>query len=189
MSDFKKIAVLMGGTSNEREVSLASGRNVADALESLGRYDVRRVVLDTDDLSALPASVDACYVALHGGWGENGGVQADLIDAGNAEVASVFEGSPAKESGVEVGDVIASINDEMFLGKTPEDAANKIKGESGSTVKMVFIRGNETFELNIERREIKIYHASSRLIDGHIGYIFLYTFDFSRPLSKSILEG
>ena len=78
MSDFKKIAVLMGGTSNEREVSLVSGRNVADALESLGRYEVLRVVLDADDLSALPANVDACYVALHGGWGENGGVQAAL---------------------------------------------------------------------------------------------------------------
>ena len=78
MSDFKKIAVLMGGTSNEREVSLSSGRNVADALESLGRYEVLRVVLDADDLSALPINVDACYVALHGGWGENGGVQAAL---------------------------------------------------------------------------------------------------------------
>jgi D-alanine-D-alanine ligase len=78
MSDFKKIAVLMGGTSNEREVSLVSGRNVADALESLGRYEVLRVVLEADDLSALPANVDACYVALHGGWGENGGVQAAL---------------------------------------------------------------------------------------------------------------
>ncbi len=78
MSDFKKIAVLMGGTSNEREVSLVSGRNVAEALESLGRYEVMRVVLDADDLSALPANVDACYVALHGGWGENGGVQAAL---------------------------------------------------------------------------------------------------------------
>ena len=68
----------MGGTSNEREVSLQSGRNVADALESIGEYDVVRVVLDADDLSALPAGIDACYVALHGGWGENGGVQAAL---------------------------------------------------------------------------------------------------------------
>ena len=68
----------MGGTSNEREVSLVSGRNVADALESLNRYEVLRVVLDSDDLSTLPDGVDACYVALHGGWGENGGVQAAL---------------------------------------------------------------------------------------------------------------
>ena len=78
MNDFKKIAVLMGGTSNEREVSLVSGRNVAEALASLGKYEVVSVVLDADDLASLPADVDACYVALHGGWGENGGVQSAL---------------------------------------------------------------------------------------------------------------
>ena len=74
----KKIAVLMGGTSNERKVSLESGANVAEALASLGKYEVIPVILDSDDLSALPEGVDAVYIALHGGWGENGGVQAEL---------------------------------------------------------------------------------------------------------------
>ena len=78
MNDFKRVAVLMGGTSNEREVSLVSGRNVAEALSALGRYEVVPVVLDDDSLKDLPADVDACYVTLHGGWGENGGVQAAL---------------------------------------------------------------------------------------------------------------
>lgn len=68
----------MGGTSSEREVSLQSGRNVADALASLGKYDVVPVVLDADDLGAMPDDVDAAYIALHGGWGENGGVQLAL---------------------------------------------------------------------------------------------------------------
>ncbi len=74
----KKIAVLMGGCSSEREVSLMSGRNIAEALASLGKYDVVPVVLDAEDLGAMPGGVDAAYVALHGGWGENGGVQAAL---------------------------------------------------------------------------------------------------------------
>jgi D-alanine-D-alanine ligase len=78
MDSFRKVAVLMGGTSNEREVSLQSGKNVAEALASLGKYDVVPVVLDADDLSPLPADVDVCYIALHGGWGEDGGVQAAL---------------------------------------------------------------------------------------------------------------
>lgn len=78
MQIFKKIAVLMGGTSNEREVSLVSGKNVAEALASLGTYEVVPVVLDADNLDALPGDVDACYITLHGGWGENGGVQAAL---------------------------------------------------------------------------------------------------------------
>ena len=68
----------MGGTSNERKVSLESGKNVAKALASLGKYEIIPVILESDDLSALPEGVDAVYIALHGGWGENGGVQAEL---------------------------------------------------------------------------------------------------------------
>lgn len=78
MKIFRKIAVLMGGTSNEREVSLVSGRNVAEALSSLGRYEVVPVTLDRNDLDPLPEGVEACYIALHGGWGEDGGVQRAL---------------------------------------------------------------------------------------------------------------
>ncbi len=74
----KKIAVLMGGTSHEREISLNSGRNIADALMSLRKYEVFSVDLTSDDLTQLPTAIDGAYIALHGGWGENGGVQAAL---------------------------------------------------------------------------------------------------------------
>ncbi len=78
MHDFKKIAVLMGGTSNEREVSLVSGENVYKALAAIPDLEVVSITLDADDVSAIPDDVEACYVALHGCWGENGGVQAAL---------------------------------------------------------------------------------------------------------------
>ena len=68
----------MGGRSSERAVSLVSGANVAEALASLGKYDVVPVDLTDDNLDALPEGIDAAYIALHGGWGENGGVQAAL---------------------------------------------------------------------------------------------------------------
>ena len=68
----------MGGKSSEREVSLASGRNVAEALASLGTYEVVPIDLTEESLNALPPGIDAVYIALHGGWGENGGVQAAL---------------------------------------------------------------------------------------------------------------
>jgi D-alanine-D-alanine ligase len=79
MSTFKKICVLMGGTSNEREVSLVSGKNVTEALASLGKYEVIPVVLNENSLASLP-ECDACFLALHGGWGENGGIQS-MLDA------------------------------------------------------------------------------------------------------------
>ena len=68
----------MGGTSSEREVSLVSGRNVAEALKSLGKYEVVPVDLKSDSLDGMPEGVSRAYIALHGGWGESGGVQAAL---------------------------------------------------------------------------------------------------------------
>ena len=68
----------MGGTSSERKVSLLSGENVAEALASLGKYEVIPVDVKDDTLDEMPKDVDAAYVALHGGWGESGGVQAAL---------------------------------------------------------------------------------------------------------------
>lgn len=74
----KKIAVLMGGKSSEREVSLASGKNIAEALATLGKYEVIPIDLKDENLDVLPKDIDAAYIALHGGWGESGGVQAAL---------------------------------------------------------------------------------------------------------------
>lgn len=74
----KNIVVIMGGTSNEREVSIQSGSNIAKALQETGRYHVEAMRLDTNSLPPLPPNCEAVYIALHGGWGENGGVQKEL---------------------------------------------------------------------------------------------------------------
>lgn len=73
-----KIAVLMGGTSSEREVSLKSGAAVVEALKETKHFDVLPVVLDANNVDAVPKGVDVAFLALHGGYGENGGVQSDL---------------------------------------------------------------------------------------------------------------
>ena len=73
----KKIAVVMGGTSNEREVSLRSGAVVVEGLKEAG-FDAVPVVLDADRIDGLPEGTEAVFIALHGGYGENGGVQAEL---------------------------------------------------------------------------------------------------------------
>ena len=73
----KRVAVLMGGTSNERDVSLRSGGAVVSALQAEG-LEVVPVVLERDSIESLPRDIEAVFLALHGGYGENGGVQHDL---------------------------------------------------------------------------------------------------------------
>jgi D-alanine-D-alanine ligase len=73
------IAVLMGGWSSEREVSLTSGNGVADALESRG-HRVTRIDMDRDVARRLlETAPDVVFNALHGTPGEDGTVQG-LMD-------------------------------------------------------------------------------------------------------------
>jgi D-alanine-D-alanine ligase len=73
-----KVAVLMGGLSSEREVSLSSGRACAAALREAG-YDVSEVDCGPDLYARLVAlKPDVCFNALHGRWGEDGCVQGIL---------------------------------------------------------------------------------------------------------------
>jgi D-alanine-D-alanine ligase len=72
------VAVLMGGWSNERPVSLMSGNGVADALERVG-YKVSRVDMDRNVAQTLAAlKPDLVFNALHGVPGEDGSVQGML---------------------------------------------------------------------------------------------------------------
>jgi len=74
----RHVAVLLGGISSEREVSLVSGKACADALERLGAK-VSRVDAGRDIASVLTKlKPDVCYNALHGAWGEDGCVQGVL---------------------------------------------------------------------------------------------------------------
>jgi len=76
------VGVWMGGASRERQVSLMSGRAVAEALTSLG-YDVRAMDVRPGDVDAdLIRDLDVIFLALHGEWGEDGAVQAELEHLG-----------------------------------------------------------------------------------------------------------
>jgi len=78
MSKDIHVAVLMGGWSNERPVSLMSGNGVADALEKVG-YTVSRVDMDRNVAQVLASlRPDVVFNALHGVPGEDGSVQGML---------------------------------------------------------------------------------------------------------------
>ena len=78
MSDFGKVAVLLGGRSAEREISLKSGGMVLAALKSKGvdahPFDPRAAGLD----QLIAQKFDRAFIALHGRFGEDGTVQGAL---------------------------------------------------------------------------------------------------------------
>jgi D-alanine-D-alanine ligase len=84
-----RVAVLMGGRSAEREVSLNTGRQVADALDAIG---MRPQVIDTGDSDFIgqiqDSDAEVCFIALHGRFGEDGTVQGMLELLGMPYVGS-----------------------------------------------------------------------------------------------------
>jgi D-alanine-D-alanine ligase len=74
----KRIGVLAGGLSAEREVSLKTGEAIAATLADRG-YDARLILVDRDlDVALRQAPIDVAFVALHGRYGEDGCVQGLL---------------------------------------------------------------------------------------------------------------
>src|SRR3712207_6242057 len=85
-----RVAVLKGGRSLEREVSLRSGARVQDAVERLG-HEVVAIDVGHDLVPRLRESApDVAFVALHGRDGEDGTVQELLEVLGEAERARLL---------------------------------------------------------------------------------------------------
>lgn len=74
----KRIGVLMGGMSSEREVSLRSGSAVFNALKKLG-YNAVAIDAASNICEVLKKEkIDIAFLVLHGGWGEDGSIQGLL---------------------------------------------------------------------------------------------------------------
>ena len=74
----KKIGVLLGGASAERDVSLRSGTAVYNALKGLG-YNAVAIDAGVDICSVLQKeAIEVAFLVLHGGWGEDGSIQGML---------------------------------------------------------------------------------------------------------------
>ena len=88
-----KIGVLLGGESSEREISIASGKAIANALIRKG-YDIKEIDGTLSNVNQIkPSEFDVIFIALHGGDGENGCVQGILEQKG-----IIYTGSDAKAS-------------------------------------------------------------------------------------------
>ncbi len=96
---------------------------------------------------------------------------------GNTIVSAPIKDSPAEAAGVKKEDIIVEVDSEDVIGVDSSIIANKIKGEEGTKVHLKVVRKSEYLEFDIERREIKVYHVETEMLEGNIGYLSLLTFD------------
>ena len=132
----KHVAVLMGGWSAEREVSLTSGAGVADALESRG-HRVTRIDMGRNVATHLAeAKPDVVFNALHGTPGEDGTVETwprdrfgysyrhSAVPEGAIVVEALFEGVPGER---------AAIGAEMDRIAAEREASQPLRSRTGGS--------------------------------------------------------
>ncbi|MBQ3311818.1 D-alanine--D-alanine ligase [bacterium] len=75
----KRIGVLCGGMSSEKDVSMRSGKNCYEALKRLGYKNAELIVVDENIAQTLKEkNIETAYIALHGKYGEDGCIQGLL---------------------------------------------------------------------------------------------------------------
>lgn len=98
-------------------------------------------------------------------------------EADKIMVLSPIKGSPAEKAGILPGDLIISVDGVEYKAEDMSVAANKIKGESGTTVKLEILRGTETKTFELKRENIKVNPVEGKVLENKTGYIEFSSFD------------
>ena len=133
MSEEKYIVVLMGGISPEREISLQSGKAVVNAL-STDNKNVIKIIVNDDMVNELDNyKIDVAFIALHGYFGEDGGIQEVLENKGIPYTGSETAASKLAMNKVESKDAFRRNNiptPDYFTASTEQnisEIANRVK--------------------------------------------------------------
>jgi D-alanine-D-alanine ligase len=190
------IAVLMGGNSTEREVSLSSGQAVAAALAAAGHrveaVDIPSVRAVAD--LAVVREVEVVFPALHGGEGEDGHLQAllDLLEvkyALSGPLASALAMDKAACKRIMAGAGIAT--PEWLLVQLPADLPHvqeRVKQELGFPAVVKGNCGGSSVGVEIVRREGDFVAAFERVAAGG-GAVLIERYVPGRELTAAILLG
>lgn len=100
-------------------------------------------------------------------------------------IKQVFDDSPAKLKGVEVGDIIIKVNGEDVTDKEATYITSAIKKHNDKAT-ITFLRNQEEFDLTIEFSELDVPAIKYEVLQGSIGYIYINS--FSNTLAKQVKQ-
>ena len=109
----------------------------------------------------------------YGGLGMEIGIRRDRLT-----VISPFKGTPADKAGLKTGDIISQIDNKSTINLTVHKAAEKMRGEPGTSVTLTVLQEGETepIEVKIVRDVIRIRSVESEILKSDIAYIRINQF-------------
>ena len=104
--------------------------------------------------------------------GEYGGVGMLISEREEKIVViSPFEGTPSFKKGIKAGDYIISVDGFKLEGVSVSEAANKLRGKPGTTVKIEILRNDQIFKFNLVRAKINLPTVKNAMIKDKYGYL------------------
>ena len=123
--------------------------------------------------------------------GEFVGIGVQITDLnGQTVILTPLPDSPAIEAGIKSGDIIKYVDGVDISGLTYSEAANLIKGEEGTNVKIGIIRDNKDLNFDITRKKVVTSSVEGKILDNGIGYLKITSFVDNTPelVMKELLE-
>ncbi|HNO79321.1 MAG TPA: D-alanine--D-alanine ligase [Phycisphaerae bacterium] len=172
------ITLLSGGPSSEREVSLASGRSIGAALSRLG-HRVSICDISPDRMSALDRAADLVFIALHGEFGEDGKLQAELERrglrfTGSGSTASALVMDKVRTKGALIGAGLPTPRFDIARKATLSEVIRRWRlpvvvkpVSSGSSIDVFLVHEGDRFE-DALRSVVRKYDTAliEELVDG-----------------------
>jgi D-alanine-D-alanine ligase len=198
MAEISKVAVLKGGASLERQVSLRSGARIADALRERG-YDVTEIDVDQALVKRLEEiSPDAVFVALHGRGGEDGTIQelleiVDLPYTGCGVLASLRCMDKAltklklQEAGIPTPRFV-TFNDTAFKNLGAADSLGTIESKFGFPVVVKPARQGSALGIKFAASDDELPAALVSAF-SYDDRVLLEQFIEGREIAVSVLDG
>lgn len=136
-------------------------------IEGLG--DKYTEYISKDDMNDYMADATGNFVGI-------GVYMAQDTTSNKIVIISPIKGGPAEKAGIQPGDYIISVDGVEYSGDQMSVAANKIKGEEGTKVKLQISRDGETKEYELTREKVTINPVESKVLENNIGYIEFSSF-------------
>ena len=102
---------------------------------------------------------------------------AENTETNQIVVLMPIKGSPAEEAGIKSGDVITKVDGIAYTGEELSEASSALKKEEGTKAQIEILRDNQVLNLEVERREVKVNHIETEVLENKIGYMEISSFD------------
>ena len=186
-----KVAVLRGGVGREREVSLESGRCVAEALQA-GGLDVVVSDIRPDDMEILNRKdIDVFFLALHGQFGEDGQLQQVLEDRGlvytgcGPEASRLAFDKMASKRLFQAAGVAVPVVVEFGPGADPAQLNRQLKGRGNRFVVKPLRQGSSVGVYVVKSRDEAV--AAAQKVRDEFGDCMVESFVEGREVTVGVL--